>query len=122
MRNTDLNSNTNYPTGKFQGEDFKNFSDFFPFYLSEHQKPKTKLLHFWGLNFALLTLLWVVLTGNLWGLVMVPIFGYGFAWYAHFFVEKNRPATFKYPLWSIMGDFYMYYLIIKKRSFVWKIE
>jgi hypothetical protein len=98
---------------------FHSFRDFFPFYLGEHQKPATKKLHFWGLNLAWVALIWVLWTGHWWGLILMPISGYGFAWYAHFFVEKNRPATFRYPLWSIMGDLYMYFLICKKRSFDW---
>jgi len=87
---------------------FTNFSEFYPFYLSEHGDKFNRRLHFAGLLTTLLILVVSILTQK-WGLlILLPFFGYGFAWLGHFFFEKNKPATFKYPLYSIMGDIVMF--------------
>ena len=65
-------------------------------------------MHFIGSSLVLLTLIGVFASGDAWGLVLMPLFGYGFAWMGHFFFEKNRPATFIYPFYSFMGDWVMY--------------
>ncbi len=83
------------------------FDDFWLHYLREHAKPATRALHYFGTSLAALTVVAFVLSGNPWVLVTVPAAGYGPAWIAHFFVEKNRPATFSYPIWSLAGDFLM---------------
>ncbi len=87
---------------------YRSFAEFWPFYVAEHAKPLTRRLHFMGTSGVLLFALATIFTGQLrliWGM---PLFGYGFAWVGHFFVEHNRPATFKHPLYSLLGDFVMY--------------
>lgn len=87
---------------------FASFAEFYPYYLNEHADRTCRRLHFIGTSLVLLLLLSTILTGQLWLLWLVPIGGYGFAWVGHFFFEKNRPATFKHPFYSLWGDFVMY--------------
>jgi len=94
---------------------FTTFGDFYPFYLGEHRNPVCRRLHFIGSSLVLLTLVGVLVTGRWWGLLLMPLFGYGFAWVGHFFFEKNRPATFIHPLYSLMGDWVMYRDILTGR-------
>ena len=89
-------------------KEFKSFSEFYPYYLSEHGDKLNRRLHFTGLLAALITLAIVIVSKNWVLLILVPIFGYGLSWIGHYFIEKNKPATFKYPLYSIMGDFVMF--------------
>jgi hypothetical protein len=88
--------------------DFKNFGEFYPFYLGEHSHPTNRRLHVLGTTFVVLLLLLRVLGMFRWA-ILVPIVGYGFAWVGHFYFEKNKPATFKHPLWSLMGDFKLWF-------------
>ena len=88
--------------------EFKSFSEFYPFYLSEHSNPVNRRLHFSGCVLVILILLYAVITKTWLALILLPIVGYGFAWVGHYFVEKNRPATFTYPLYSFMGDWVMF--------------
>lgn len=88
--------------------DFQSFEEFYPFYLQEHGNPVCRRLHFIGTTLVLSTLAWVLLTASWWGLLALPFIGYGFAWVGHFVFEKNRPATFKYPWYSLAGDFVMF--------------
>lgn len=86
---------------------FSSFAEFYPFYLSEHSNDTSRRLHYVGSLLVLAVLFYALLSGR-WGLLLLlPIAGYGFAWVGHFFFEKNRPATFKYPLYSFMGDWVM---------------
>ncbi len=93
---------------------YTNFAEFWPFYVREHSKPLTRWLHFIG-TASLFPLTVFAVANNLTVLLLLPFAGYGFAWYAHFFVEKNKPATFKYPLWSLMADFKMFFLMLLGR-------
>lgn len=94
---------------------YRSFADFWPFYLREHSQPRTRALHYAGTTLVVAIALFAVATGRWWLLVAIPIAGYGFAWVAHFKVEKNRPATFKYPLWSLAADFKMWWLWLTRR-------
>jgi hypothetical protein len=96
---------TQYPT----------FADFYPFYLSEHANRTCRALHFVGSTLVLVVLAATLLTQRWWWLVAIPFVGYGFAWIGHFFFEKNRPATFTHPVYSLMGDWVMFGEIIKGR-------
>lgn len=87
---------------------FDTFRDFYPFYLGEHGNRTCRRLHFIGTALVILTLAYALVTGA-WALLwMLPVVGYGFAWIGHFFFEKNRPATFKHPVYSLIGDFVMF--------------
>ncbi len=89
---------------------YQTYSAFFDFYLSEHSRPATRALHYLGSTCGLAALIATAATRNpLWILAGLTA-GYGCAWIGHFFIEHNRPATFKYPLWSFMGDYHMYFL------------
>jgi hypothetical protein len=87
---------------------FARFRDFYPFYLSEHRDPRSRRLHVIGTALVILTLLGALLTQRYVWLWILPVLGYGFAWAGHFFFEKNRPATFRHPLYSLAGDFVMF--------------
>jgi hypothetical protein len=97
------------------GMDYRSFRDFYPFYLTEHSRSGTRRLHFTGTLLVLLTLAYALATRR-WGfLALVPLFGYGFAWFGHFAVERNHPATFQYPFYSLAGDFRMFADMIRGR-------
>jgi hypothetical protein len=84
---------------------YTSFAEFWPFYLREHSKESTRALHYVGTSLVALIAVAAVVSGR-WGwLIALPLAGYAFAWVAHFGVEKNRPATFNYPLWSLAADF-----------------
>jgi hypothetical protein len=103
---------------------FKTFEEFWPYYVSQHLNPINRGLHFVGVLFAFLTMIHWVLTASapqvvflgfvtvIWIMLKhigIALFGgYLFAWVGHFVFEKNKPATFQYPLWSLQGDFRMW--------------
>lgn len=93
----------------------KSFGEFYPFYLSEHANRMTRRLHFIGSALALFCLLELLFTADLWWLALALVSGYGFAWFAHMVFEKNRPATFRHPLYSFMGDWAMFWQILTGR-------
>lgn len=83
------------------------FGEFFDYYLREHQKPSTRLIHYVGTVMGPLFLVAAIVTGNWWLIPLGFVAGYAPAWLSHFFVERNKPAAFKYPLWSLISDFRM---------------
>lgn len=87
---------------------FQTLSEFYPYYLSEHRKPLTRIMHFTGTALLIACFLYAVLTGKWIWLLMVPVLGYGFAWVSHALIERNKPATFTYPLFSLCSDFIMF--------------
>ena len=96
-------------------ERYNSFTEFWPYYLAEHSKPGTRLLHLIGTSIALGTVVVFILVGKWWLFPLALIPGYGAAWIGHFFIEKNKPATFQYPLWSFMGDYKMIFMMLTGR-------
>jgi hypothetical protein len=89
-------------------QEFKSLADFYPYYISEHQNQTCRRLHFVG-SLLILVLLGFTLATQQWVLLwLLPVFGYGFAWVGHFFYEHNKPATFKYPFYSLVSDWLMF--------------
>ncbi len=98
---------------------YKSLKEFYPHYLTEHLNSTCRILHFIGTALVLINLVWALITGNYWALWLIPVIGYGFAWVGHFFYEKNKPATFQYPLYSLASDFIMFKdLLIRKEPFL----
>jgi hypothetical protein len=95
-------------------ERLKSYEEFWPYYVAQHRHPTTQRLHFVGTTFVLVSAVAAVLVSP-WWLLAAPLAGYGCAWIGHFFFEKNRPATFTYPWWSLRGDFRMYRLMLLGR-------
>jgi hypothetical protein len=87
---------------------FRRFADFYPFYLSEHRNPTCRRLHVIGTGVVISVLAAALALRNPWLLLAAPIAGYGFAWIGHFVFEKNRPATFQHPWYSLLGDFALF--------------
>jgi hypothetical protein len=87
---------------------FQSFKSFYPFYLSQHKNITCRRLHFIGSSLILFTLIYACISQNYIWLWLLPVIGYGFAWLGHFIFEKNKPATFTYPLYSLMGDWVMF--------------
>ena len=86
---------------------FNSFAEFYPYYLQEHSNDICRRLHYVGSLLMLGILAYALLTQQFIWLFALPFAGYGFAWIGHFVFEKNKPATFKYPLYSFMGDWVM---------------
>ena len=86
---------------------YKSFKEFYPFYLSEHSSKTSRRLHYIGSLSVLSLLAYGLVSQQFYLLFWLPLLGYGPAWVGHFVFEKNRPATFKYPLYSFMGDWVM---------------
>jgi len=87
------------------------FAEFWPYYLAEHSRPATRSVHLLATLTWLALLVAALITRTWWLLVLIPVAAYGLAWFSHFFIERNRPATFKHPLYSLLADhkmaFYM---------------
>ena len=92
---------------------FRSFAEFYPYYLGEHSNPTCRRLHFVGKSVVFALVSYTFASGRWQLLLAVPFAGYGFAWVGHFFFEKNRPATFTYPLYSLLGDFAMFRDILR---------
>ena len=91
---------------------YKTFWDFYPYYLTEHSLPINRTLHFIGTGIVIGLLIAGIVTGRGLLFILIPIAGYGFAWVGHFFLERNKPATFTYPLYSLGSDFVMFWHIL----------
>ena len=91
------------------------FVDFWPYYLREHSRPATRALHYIGTSLVVALAAYAILTGRWLLFLAIPVAGYFFAWAGHFAIEKNRPATFTYPLWSLAADFKMWWLWLTGR-------
>ena len=94
---------------------FRSFSSFYPYYFSQHTHPTSRRLHFVGTVLSVLTFSMSVVLGWYLLLLAVPVIGYGFAWIGHYYFEHNKPATFQWPVYSLMGDFVMARDIITRR-------
>ncbi len=93
---------------------FASFEEFWPFYLSQHSKLLTRWWHFIGTSLMFICL-FLAIAYTAWFLLAAPLVAYGLAWYSHFFVEGNKPATFGYPFWSLRADFRMFlYMLLGK--------
>lgn len=97
-------------------ERIKTFKEFYRFYLTEHRKTGTRVLHFIGTLMVFLVIGYVISSGKERFLWYVPIFGYGFAWLSHALIEKNKPATFRYPVWSLISDFKLFFELLTGRQ------
>jgi hypothetical protein len=94
---------------------FSSFAEFYPFYLGEHRDAVCRRLHVVGSALVLAALAAAILTADWRFILLMPVIGYGFAWIGHFAFEKNRPATFRHPLYSLMGDWAMFAEVVSGR-------
>lgn len=94
---------------------YATFRDFYPFYLTEHVNPVSRRLHVVGTGLALALVVAAAAGLRPWLLLAAPVAGYAFAWVGHFVFERNRPATFQYPLFSLMGDFRLFFETVTGR-------
>lgn len=86
---------------------FAAYDEFFPFYVGQHSKPATRWVHFVGTHLGVATGLTAIAFRRPRMLALAPVLTYGLAWFSHFAIEGNRPASFGHPLWSVRGDFQM---------------
>lgn len=94
-------------------EELHTFEEFWRFYVREHRQPATRILHFAGTTAAMACVAGALLTKRKWLLLIAPLLGYGPAWVSHFFVEGNKPATFRHPLWSLRADLVMWSKMVR---------
>jgi len=95
-------------------DEYRSFEEFWPFYVKEHTQKANRVLHFAGTSIGLACLAGGLLTKRRWLLALAPVAGYGGAWIGHFFVEHNKPASWRYPLWSFRADFVMWWKIVRR--------
>lgn len=95
---------------------FKSLKEFYPYYLKEHLHPTCRKLHFIGTGLIFIIALVASLLNNFWLLLLIPLVGYGFAWIGHFFYERNKPATFKYPFYSLASDFLLFFDLLRGKE------
>ena len=97
---------------------YTSLKEFYPYYLSEHSKLMTRVFHFIGTFLVFVILVWAIFNKEWLSLILIPVVGYGFAWISHMVFEKNKPATFKYPFYSLASDFIMFWeLLTGKEKF-----
>jgi hypothetical protein len=94
---------------------FKSFSEFYPFYLGEHRNTMCRVLHFCGTSIALALLVFAITTSTWWLIAVAVVQGYAWAWVGHFGFEKNKPASFKQPIFSFIGDWVMWFQLLTGR-------
>lgn len=100
-------------------QQFASYDEFFAFYVKEHSDPKNRLLHAIGTSLGVMIVIAALAMGKYWwALLWIPV-AYGFAWFGHFIIEKNKPASFGYPLWSFISDFRMLGLMLIGRLEPW---
>ena len=93
------------------------YAEFWDFYVLEHSEPMTRLFHFAGTTLGIVLLVWILRTGNYYYIPLCFVIGYAFAWFSHFVIEKNKPASFQYPLWSFISDYkMMFYMLIGRMN------
>ena len=97
-------------------ERFRSFREFYPFYLNEHANRTSRRLHFLGTSIACVLLLAALVTPFRWLAAVAILQGYAFAWVGHFFFEHNKPATFKYPAFSLMGDWRLWWEMLTGKT------
>jgi hypothetical protein len=95
---------------------YQSLKEFYPYYLSEHQNPTSRLLHFVGTGLVLVVLVLAIALENYSWLAGIPVLGYGFAWVGHYFFEKNKPATFTYPFYSLASDFLLFFDLLRGKE------
>ncbi len=98
------------------GKKYTSLKEFYPYYLSEHQNPTCRKLHFIGTGLLFFIVIISLLTEQYIYLISTPLVGYGFAWIGHFFFEKNKPATFQYPLFSLVSDFKLFFDLLRGKE------
>lgn len=94
---------------------YSSFREFYPFYLGEHTDRRCRRMHFLGSWLVLAAVVVAIATRNPWWLIAAPICGYGCAWIGHFAFERNKPATFRHPVYSLMGDWAMFADVLRGR-------
>ncbi len=99
-----------------RNERYRSLAEFYPIYLSEHQHPVSRMLHFTGTSLIVLWIGLAIALQSAWWLALIPIGGYGFAWVGHCFFEKNTPATFRYPGYSLASDFILWWHLLTGRE------
>ena len=95
---------------------YQSLKEFYPYYLSEHQHPTSRILHFVGTGLVLVVLGLAIALENYSWLAGIPVLGYGFAWVGHFFFEKNKPVTFTYPFYSLASDFLLFFDLLRGKE------
>ena len=99
-----------------QKERISTLKEFYPFYLKEHSNSTSRILHFTGTSLVLLLLPAAFFFNEAKLLILIPFVGYGFAWVGHFFFEKNKPATFQYPGYSLASDFILFWDLLRGKE------
>ena len=102
-----------------QKQKISTLKEFYPFYLEEHSNSTSRILHFIGTSLVLLLIPTALIMNEAKVLFLIPFVGYGFAWVGHFFFEKNKPATFEYPGYSLASDFILFWDLLRGKEKFW---